>query len=645
MSLRIQRNTKLFKDIFNSISWLYEKSPIKRTFITSWKSNHSRQLHKRKTLLRYLSFFKQQKTNLICSERAKCFSNVNSKALNHKLLSFQKFSKIFRCNVHNLRFYMFTTPLLVLCLELNLNKTGSVFLCVANCESAVPSQDILTGVHGLPKYPDVEQCAASNWIAFKDSFLLYLRAAHLICVFFPLLIGYPLIYLNPWLFNQWLKLLYMAVERLGATFIKLGQWASTRRDIFSKEFCDKFSNLHHRVHPHSWWHTEKSLERAYGKNWNEIITLDKKQEPIGSGCIGQVYKGFISSEFIPSSYVRDKKELSNKHIKADNANGRADAVFPVAIKILHPDVVKTFERDLRLMKSAAKYLTKLFPKLHWANLNQCVEEFAVTMRKQLDMGYEYRCLEKFTSDFASCDNIRVPQPIKHLLRKNILVETFEEGICIGNILRDSIYPEDVKIKLAKIGIDALFQMVFVNNFVHADLHPGNILVQNLEYFREHDTSVSHNEEEMMPLTAESADEHPLRLVLLDCGITATLTSEDKQKFREVFTAVVKGEGEAVADLFLFKSAVNLCSNPELFRKEMAGVVSEGRKNLKSISKIKVAELMNEVFNVLARHKIQLEASFATIILAIAMLEGLGRSLDPNLDLLDKAKYVLLGSFR
>lgn len=188
MSFRIQHNTKLFKDIF----WFYEKPPIKWTIITNWKSSHLSQLHERKTLLRYLSF-KKLKTNLMCSERAKCFSIVNSKALNHKLISFQKFSKIFHCNKYYLRFYIITTSLLALYLELNLNKNGSIFLSVANCESAISSQDILTGVHGLPKYQDVEQCAASNWIAFKDSFLLYLRAAHLICVFFPLLIGYPLI--------------------------------------------------------------------------------------------------------------------------------------------------------------------------------------------------------------------------------------------------------------------------------------------------------------------------------------------------------------------------------------------------------------------------------------------------------------------
>ncbi|GFO17959.1 hypothetical protein PoB_004446400 [Plakobranchus ocellatus] len=265
------------------------------------------------------------------------------------------------------------------------------------------------------------------------------------------------------------------------------------------------------------------------------------------------------------------------------------------------------------------------------------------------MRQECLCLQRFTEDFASFNQIRVPEPFPDLVRHNILVETFEEGISIGQIVQDINQPAELKVQLADIGVDILLQMVFVNNFVHADLHPGNLIVQNMDKFHETeqaDSDIMMDRVEGIPedYCQVSQKKEVLRLVLLDCGITSSLGPEDRKKFQEVFTAVVKGEGETVADLFLSKSAVNNCRDPALFRIEMAQLVKDARQNLISISKIKVAELMNAVFAVLSRHQIQLEANFATIILAMAMLEGLGRSLNPDLDLLEKARPVLLGSY-
>ncbi|KAK3774663.1 hypothetical protein RRG08_035090 [Elysia crispata] len=486
---------------------------------------------------------------------------------------------------------------------------------------------------------------------------LGLRAAQLVFLFTPMFLTYPLTYLGPQWFEVWLKVLYVAVEFSGATFIKLGQWASTRRDLFSKEVCDLFSNLHFQVQPHAWTHTAHILQEAYGELWQKMLHLVEGQSPVGSGCIAQVYRGYISRTLETATLKRDlpmNKEqnkndnqvsLSNENISEAETN-----LIPVAIKVLHPSIQDKFYRDMMLMTSAARFLTWLFPKLHWVNLNQCVQEFKSVMEAQLDMRQECLCLQRFTEDFAAFDQIRVPQPFPHLVRHNILVETFEEGISVGQIVQDNNQPAELKIQLANIGVDIMLQMVFVNNFVHADLHPGNLLVQNMDKFlikeqvQERDISWCSADEVLEDYHQVSKERDCLRLVLLDCGITSSLQPEDRQKFQEVFTAVVKGEGEAVADLFLSKSVVNHCEDPILFRKEMSQLVRDARQNLASISKIKVAEVMNAVFGVLSRHQIQLEANFATIVLAMAMLEGLGRSLNPDLDLLEKARPVLLGSY-
>ena len=116
---------------------------------------------------------------------------------------------------------------------------------------------------------------------------LVLRFLRLSLTFGPLLTLYPLTHLHPSLRRSWCRWLLWACEFSGPTFTKLGQWAGTRRDLFSEEFCDLFSKLHTKVKPHSWYITRKKLTKAFGKNWTKIfIAVDRK--PIGSGCIAQV---------------------------------------------------------------------------------------------------------------------------------------------------------------------------------------------------------------------------------------------------------------------------------------------------------------------------------------------------------------------
>lgn len=120
---------------------------------------------------------------------------------------------------------------------------------------------------------------------------LSLRALVLLCKFGPLLLLYPLALMSTHCASYWLKALLWVTETSGPTFIKLGQWASTRRDIFSREFCECFSRLHVKVSPHPWAHTKKCLRTAFGEAWRRVLVFDSK-EPVGSGCVAQVYRGW-----------------------------------------------------------------------------------------------------------------------------------------------------------------------------------------------------------------------------------------------------------------------------------------------------------------------------------------------------------------
>lgn len=535
-------------------------------------------------------------------------------------------------------------------------------------EPSVLSTNVVLKHKALPS----EKQEALDFVRqFIHDFTYFLRFSHLSLKFGPLLLLYPFTLLSDKLYVLWLKRLFLVVENAGPVFVKLGQWASTRRDLFSKEFCDLFSSLHHHVHPHKWEHTEQVLVSAYGSpaKWSRYLKVDKSQTPLGSGCVAQVYKGYIHKSVLEQETVEalDDNDLDELYYKdgvpvetssQDEQSGEMYAdhfesgmddfssnpeFLPVAIKVLHPNIHEQFNRDLTLMKVMARILEKVIPSLRWVNLTNCVEEFSVAMVQQMDMIHEAKCLKRFHKDFSSVTSIRIPVPIKSLVSRNILVESYEDGQPISEFLPDSTdIPKGLRQKLAQIGIDALLQMVFVNNFVHGDLHPGNILVQNAQHYQQEPESelVMVDVGDTMVTTVEPL-QSPLRLVLLDCGIISTLKASDRTKFKQVFTAVVKGEGEAVANLFLEKSVHVECTDPEAFRQEMAAIVSSARRTALKLSQLKVSALLSDVFAVLSRHRVKLESNFANIILAIAILEGLGRSLDPELNILDKASTVLL----
>lgn len=144
----------------------------------------------------------------------------------------------------------------------------------------------------LKPKPGVLRSILSTFLLLFRAFRRYIR---FLLTFSPFLLFYPLMYCGIQARHFYLRCLLVAVEYSGPTLMKLAQWASTRRDLFSPDFCDTFSQLQRKVKAHSWYFTKHRLKRAFGKNWRKILVkFDNNREPIGSGCIAQVssIKGF-----------------------------------------------------------------------------------------------------------------------------------------------------------------------------------------------------------------------------------------------------------------------------------------------------------------------------------------------------------------
>ncbi|XP_035593578.1 uncharacterized aarF domain-containing protein kinase 2 [Oncorhynchus keta] len=511
---------------------------------------------------------------------------------------------------------------------------------------------------------------------------LSLRALVLLLKFGPLLLLYPLTVISSYWASRWLDALLWVTETSGPTFIKLGQWASTRRDIFSQDFCECFSRLHVRVHPHCWAHTKQCLRRAFGEGWRRLFVFEGR-EPVGSGCVAQVYRGWARVDSVEDTAFQalveemeredmleaweilglkgvlgtfrglwkgkeDEEDEGHHETKersytdAPNGDGtEKEHLIPVAIKVLHPGIRRQVEIDMLLMR-AGSWLINCLPGFKWLSLPEIVEEFEVLMTKQIDLRFEANNIEKFRENFKDVDFVKFPTPLRPFVTRSILVETFEESEPISNYLRPEV-PLKVKQRIARMGVETLLKMVFVDNFVHADLHPGNILVQCSGGGGNNDPQERVTLTDLCDTVVVSMRPAPapLQLVLLDAGIVAQLNDRDRRNFRAVFTAVVLRQGEQVAELILNHARTNECQDVPRFKKEMAELVDHALSNTLSLGKVQVTDLLSRVFGLLITHKVKLESNFASIVFAIMVLEGLGRSLDPNLDILELAKPLLL----
>lgn len=271
------------------------------------------------------------------------------------------------------------------------------------------------------------------------------RLASLACLAAPLTILYPLSRISEtaerwsWSYGLW------GIEHAGPTFLKLAQWATTRHDLFSPEFCQYFGKLRDDTRGHSWRETLKVLEKDLGLVSNHI---ELEKEPIGSGCIAQVYRGNLKK-----------------------ATGQYPAGTEVAVKVQHPGIWHKVCVDFYIMGKFARFLEGLpWLNLEYLSIVDSVEQFRDIMLPQLDLTIEAKNLQRFNRDFTDDRRVSFPHPIHGLTTEHVLTETFLHGKPILEFAKE-LDPSGKK-ELAYLGLETTLKMIFLNDFLHGDLHPG-----------------------------------------------------------------------------------------------------------------------------------------------------------------------------
>ena len=383
-----------------------------------------------------------------------------------------------------------------------------------------------------------------------------------------------------------------ALEVLGPAFIKLAQWASSRPDLYPPVVIDKLSKFQDDVRiKYSSQVVDKTLSDAFGANWKERLSVDM-DNPIGSGCIAQVFRGILRE--------------AGQQVK-------------VAIKIIHPHVESMIKTDMEILSGFAT-LVDLVPALEMLSFGESCRQFGKAMNDQLDMTIEAKNLVKFASKWGNEKWASFPRPIEGYVKRNVLVETLMEGQSIVNFmaLRDELGEKTRKLKalLSDLGARAMIKMIFFDNFIHGDMHPGNILV------------------DFDPHTGEP------HLVFLDCGIVYySKTEKEHSALVDICIAFMQHDGRRAARLMIDNnSGANRVHNAQGFIEAVQLMVDDAEHHSYFEH---LGEYVVRICELARVHRVRLDPGYFHVAMALKVAEGISLALDKDLDLVSKCIPVIM----
>ena len=407
----------------------------------------------------------------------------------------------------------------------------------------------------------------------------------------PLTILVPLSYVSQTAQDWSWDYLLWGIEQAGPSFVKLTQWATTRPDLFSAEFCRFFAKLRDETRGHSFQETLRILEEDFGGIINCDQLLEFDTEPIGSGCVAQVYRGRLKQPC-----------------------GQYPAGTEIAIKVQHPGIWDKVCVDFYIMGKAARFLENLpLLNLSYLSLVDTVEQFRDIMLPQLDLTLEARHLQRFNRDFANDEHVAFPHPLSELTTTRVLTETFVYGTPILHFTKEN---EAVRKELAMLGLTTTLRMIFKHDFLHGDLHPGNILV------------------------GKNEQTGRLRLLLLDCGLVVEMGPDQHVNLVKILGAFTRRKGRLAGQLMVDTSSKCQANelDMELFVSGIEQICIEDEDN-NFVEK--VGDYIADICFLACKHKVKLEASFINAALAVEIMEGIASALFPEIQVTQVALPMIV----
>lgn len=371
--------------------------------------------------------------------------------------------------------------------------------------------------------------------------------------------------------------LRLALEALGPIFVKFGQMLSTRRDLIPLDIADELAKLQDQVPPFPYTSVAQTIQSAFGLPVDQVFEQFDVL-PVASASVAQVHFAHLPGG------------------------------TPVAVKILRPGISGVIEKDLALLDSAALLMQKLWSDGKRLKPREVVTEFSKHIHSELDLMLEAANCSLLGRNFADGKLLLVPEVYWDWCREQVMVMERMDGTPISQVAHLRNIGVDIP-KLARDGVEIFFTQVFRDGFFHADMHPGNIQV--------------------------AADG---RYVALDFGIMGTLTDSDKQYLARNFLAFFRRDYREVARAHIESGWAPKDTPLDEFETAIRSVCEPiFDKPLKEIS---FGRVLLRLFQTSRRFGVEIQPQLTMLQKTLLNVEGLGRDLDPELDLWKTASPYL-----
>jgi len=371
--------------------------------------------------------------------------------------------------------------------------------------------------------------------------------------------------------------LRLALEALGPIFVKFGQMLSTRRDLLPPELADELAKLQDQVPPFATAHVRATLERTYQKPV-EAVFRSFEFTPVASASVAQVHLALLP-------------------------DGR-----DVAVKILRPGIQAVIAHDMALLDAGAALMRLLWREGRRLRPHEVVAEFAKHLQDELDLMREASNASQLRRNFEDSPLLLVPEVYWDYCSESVMVMERMHGTPVSHV--EVLRAQGVDIpRLARAGVEIFFTQVFRDGFFHADMHPGNIMVD-----------------------AQG------RYIALDFGIMGTLSDVDKHYLAQNFLAFFHRDYRRVAEAHIESGWAPAETRVDEFESAIRAVCEPVfDRPLKDIS---LGRLLMRLFQTSRRFNIAVQPQLVLLQKTLLNIEGLGRQLDPDLDLWVSAKPFL-----
>lgn len=408
---------------------------------------------------------------------------------------------------------------------------------------------------------------------------------------------------------KWLK---ETILRLGPTFIKIGQQFSTRVDILAQEYVDQLSELQDQVPPFPSETAVSIVEEELGGSLDNIFERFDR-EPIAAASLGQVHRARLNGQ-------------------------------EVVVKVQRPGLKDLFDIDLKNLRVIAEYLQKIDPKSDGAKRDWVAiyDECASVLYQEIDYTKEAANAELFASNFKNLDYVKVPSIYWEYTTPQVLTMEYVPGIKINRIQALDQLGVDRK-RLGRYAVESYLEQILSHGFFHADPHPGNIAVD---------------------------DVNGGRLIFYDFGMMGSISPNIREGLLETFYGVYEKDPDKVlqasiqmgilvptgdmtavrrtAQFFLNSFEERLAAQRkerEMAQAELGFKKPLTKEELKEKKKQRLAAIGEDLLAIAADQPFRFPATFTFVVRAFSVLDGIGKGLDPRFDITEIAKPYALELLR